>query len=156
MLHQRQVQAQPHAILMPFTMICTRREVSATVEINIEAEFGGLGFQLADKFAFVIINCLVEICKFLGNGIVNSLQDRIGNSVVVALDLVGDLVSCSHALCLFGGAQKLVVAYLQLRKKCDGFVVRVDVRQGEVRAQGFALILREAGAWPRVVWQMIE
>lgn len=37
-----------------------------------------------------------------------------------------------------------------------GFIVRVDVRQGEVRATGFALVLREGGAWPRVVWQMIE
>lgn len=37
-----------------------------------------------------------------------------------------------------------------------GFVVRVDVRQGEVRATGLALVLRDGGAWPRVVWQMIE
>ena len=50
----------------------------------------------------------------------------------------------------------IAVNELALRVTSDGFVVRVDVRQGEVRAQGVALILREAGAWPRVVWQMIE
>ena len=45
---------------------------------------------------------------------------------------------------------------LALRVNSDGFVVRVEVRQGEVRATGLALILREGTGWPRVVWQMIE
>ncbi len=45
---------------------------------------------------------------------------------------------------------------LALRVTSDGFVVRVDVRQGEVQATGLALVLREGGAWPRIVWQMIE
>ena len=36
------------------------------------------------------------------------------------------------------------------------FVVRVEVRQGEVRATGLALVVREGGPWPRAVWQMIE
>jgi general secretion pathway protein K len=45
---------------------------------------------------------------------------------------------------------------LVLRISSDGFVVRVTVRQGEVRATGLALVLRDGGAWPRVVWQMIE
>lgn len=45
---------------------------------------------------------------------------------------------------------------LALRVNSDGFVVRVEVRQGEVRASGLALILREGSGWPRVVWQMIE
>jgi general secretion pathway protein K len=43
-----------------------------------------------------------------------------------------------------------------LRVTSDGFVVRVDVRQGDVRATGLALVLRESGALPRIVWQMIE
>ena len=45
---------------------------------------------------------------------------------------------------------------LALRVTSDGFVVRVDVRQGEVQATGLALVLREGGGWPRIVWQMIE
>ena len=45
---------------------------------------------------------------------------------------------------------------LTLAVRSDGFVVRVEVRQGEVRATGLALVLREGGAWPRLVWQMIE
>jgi general secretion pathway protein K len=45
---------------------------------------------------------------------------------------------------------------LALRVTSDGFLVRVEVHQGEVRATGLALVLREGGAWPRVVWQMIE
>ena len=38
----------------------------------------------------------------------------------------------------------------------DAFAVRVEVRQGEVRATGLALVVREGSAWPRIVWQMIE
>jgi general secretion pathway protein K len=45
---------------------------------------------------------------------------------------------------------------LALRVTSDAFVVRVDVRQGEVRAAGLALVLRDGTAWPRVAWQMIE
>jgi general secretion pathway protein K len=45
---------------------------------------------------------------------------------------------------------------LALRVSSDAFVVRVDVRQGEIRALGLALVLRDGSAWPRVVWQMIE
>ncbi|MEP7083572.1 MAG: type II secretion system minor pseudopilin GspK [Betaproteobacteria bacterium] len=45
---------------------------------------------------------------------------------------------------------------LALRVSSDAFIVRVVVRQGEVRATGLALIRREGGGWPRVVWQMIE
>lgn len=45
---------------------------------------------------------------------------------------------------------------LALRVTSDGFVVRVEVRQGDVRATGLALVLRDGSAWPRVVWQMIE
>ena len=43
-----------------------------------------------------------------------------------------------------------------LRVSSDAFVIRVDVRQGEVRSTGTAMVLREAGKWPRLVWQMIE
>ena len=43
-----------------------------------------------------------------------------------------------------------------VRVSSDGFIVRVDVRQGEVRTTGTALVLREGGAWPRIIWQMIE
>lgn len=45
---------------------------------------------------------------------------------------------------------------LALRVTSVGFVVRVDVRQGEVRATGLALVLRDGSSWPRVAWQMIE
>ena len=45
---------------------------------------------------------------------------------------------------------------LALRVSSDSFMVRVEVRQGEVRATGLALILRDGASWPRVVWQMIE
>lgn len=43
-----------------------------------------------------------------------------------------------------------------VRVTSDAFVVRVDVRQGEVRTVGLALVVRESGTWPRVIWQMIE
>jgi general secretion pathway protein K len=45
---------------------------------------------------------------------------------------------------------------LTLRVTSAAFVVRVDVRQGEVRATGSALVLRDGTDWPRVIWQMIE
>lgn len=45
---------------------------------------------------------------------------------------------------------------LALSVASESFVVRVEVRQGDVRATGVALIVREAKPWPRVVWQMIE
>jgi general secretion pathway protein K len=45
---------------------------------------------------------------------------------------------------------------LVLRVTSDGFVIRVNVRQGEVQATGLALVLREGSGWPRIVWQMIE
>jgi len=43
-----------------------------------------------------------------------------------------------------------------LRVTSDGFVIRVDVRQGEVRTTALALIVRNGSEWPRVVWQMLE
>lgn len=43
-----------------------------------------------------------------------------------------------------------------LRVTSDGFIVRVVVHQGDVRATGLALVLRQGTVWPRVVWQMIE
>ncbi len=43
-----------------------------------------------------------------------------------------------------------------LRVTSDAFVIRVEVRQGEVRATGTAMVLREGNKWPRLVWQMIE
>jgi general secretion pathway protein K len=43
-----------------------------------------------------------------------------------------------------------------LRTTSEGFVVRVFVRQGEVRANALALVMRKGPAWPSIVWQMIE
>ena len=43
-----------------------------------------------------------------------------------------------------------------VRVTSDAFVVRVDVRQGEVRTIAYALLIREPNAWPRIVWQMLE
>lgn len=45
---------------------------------------------------------------------------------------------------------------LLLRVTSDGFIVRVNVRQNEVRATALALLVRRGTDWPRVVWQMIE
>ena len=45
---------------------------------------------------------------------------------------------------------------LALAVSSAAFVIRVEVRQGEVRATGLALVVREGGPWPRAVWQMIE
>ena len=45
---------------------------------------------------------------------------------------------------------------LLLRTSSDGFIVRVNVRQNEVRATAMALLVRRGIEWPRVVWQMIE
>jgi len=50
----------------------------------------------------------------------------------------------------------LAVNDLVLRVTSDGFVARVNVRQGDVRATGLALLVRERAQWPRVVWQMID
>ena len=43
-----------------------------------------------------------------------------------------------------------------IRVGSDGFVVRVNVRQGEVRATALALVVRSGSDWPRVIWQMLE
>ncbi|MEP6701837.1 MAG: type II secretion system minor pseudopilin GspK [Betaproteobacteria bacterium] len=50
----------------------------------------------------------------------------------------------------------ITVNELVLRVSSDGFIIRVEVRQGEVRASALALIVRKGSEWPRVVWQMIE
>jgi general secretion pathway protein K len=50
----------------------------------------------------------------------------------------------------------LAVNELLLRVTSDGFVARVNVRQGDVRATGVALLVRERSQWPRVVWEMID
>lgn len=50
----------------------------------------------------------------------------------------------------------ITVNELVLRVSSDGFIIRVDVRQGEVRASALALIVRKGSEWPRVIWQMIE
>jgi general secretion pathway protein K len=49
-----------------------------------------------------------------------------------------------------------VVGDLLVRVSSDGFIVRVNVRQGEVRATAIALIVRSGTDWPRVIWQMLE
>ncbi len=45
---------------------------------------------------------------------------------------------------------------LLLRVSSEGFVIRVFVRQGEVRSTALALVVRKGPEWPRIVWQMIE
>jgi general secretion pathway protein K len=50
----------------------------------------------------------------------------------------------------------LPVNDLVVRVSSDGFIARVNVRQGEVRASALALIMRNGVEWPRVIWQMIE
>ena len=43
-----------------------------------------------------------------------------------------------------------------VRVNSDAFIVRVDVRQGEVRTIALAMLIREPNVWPRVAWQMVE
>src|SRR4029079_11047864 len=50
----------------------------------------------------------------------------------------------------------LTVNELTLRVTSDGFVARFSVREGDVRATGVALVVRERTQWPRVVWQMVD
>ena len=50
----------------------------------------------------------------------------------------------------------VVVSDHLIRVTSDGFIVRVNVRQGEVRATAHALIVRSGPDWPRVIWQMLE
>jgi general secretion pathway protein K len=50
----------------------------------------------------------------------------------------------------------VVVNDTLVRVSSDGFIVRVNVRQGEVRATALALIVRSGAEWPRVIWQMLE
>ena len=50
----------------------------------------------------------------------------------------------------------LTINEQNVRVTSDAFIVRVDVRQGEVRTAGIAMLVREGGAWPRIAWQMIE
>jgi len=45
---------------------------------------------------------------------------------------------------------------LLLRVTSDGFILRVNVRQNEVRTTALALLVRHGAEWPTVVWQMIE
>ena len=53
-------------------------------------------------------------------------------------------------------ASGIAVNESAVRVTSDAFVVRVDVRQGEVRSTAYALLVREPNAWPRIVWQMLE
>ena len=53
-------------------------------------------------------------------------------------------------------ASGIAVNESAVRVTSDAFVVRVDVRQGEVRTTAYALLVREPNAWPRIVWQMLE
>jgi general secretion pathway protein K len=50
----------------------------------------------------------------------------------------------------------IAINEIALRVTSDGFVVRVGVRQGEVRATAVALLVRRGAEWPRIVWQMLE
>ena len=53
-------------------------------------------------------------------------------------------------------ASGIAVNESAVRVTSDAFVVRVDVRQGEVRTTAYALLIREPNTWPRIVWQMLE
>lgn len=97
-LHQGQIQAHAHTVLMPLTMIGTGRECPTAIEIDVETEFGGHRLQLADELAFIVIDSLVELREFLGDGIVDVFEDLVGYGVVVVIDLLRRCIPPGHAL----------------------------------------------------------
>ena len=40
--------------------------------------------------------------------------------------------------------------------KSDHFLVTIEARQGDTLARVRALLRRGAGAWPAIVWQIVE
>src|SRR5437016_5284431 len=78
MLHEREVEAKTHAILMAFTMVRPRWGKAASVKINIETQPAHRRREFGFKGAFVVaVDDTVQLTKVLLDILVNFLELRI-------------------------------------------------------------------------------
>ena len=70
-LHEGKIQTNPHAVLMPLTVISSRWKEAALVKVNVEIELTLTRAQLCGEVDFVLfINLPVERAEFLLNIVV--------------------------------------------------------------------------------------
>src|SRR3546814_7497832 len=77
--HEREIQAEPHPILMSFAVIGTRREAAAAIEIHIEAELADRRNEVRSEVAFVV---LVDLTIIIGKRFLHLMIDGDRKSVV--------------------------------------------------------------------------
>ncbi len=71
-LHQGQIEAEAHAILMALAVIRAGREKATPVEINVKAELGRCRLEPAHKLIFVLaVDHEVIIGEVLGNFVID-------------------------------------------------------------------------------------
>ena len=89
-LHEREIEADAHAVLMPLAVVRTRREKTSFIEVDIEVEFALAGRELRGELAFVVfVNRAIERAEVSLDCVVERIQLMFEHAAigVIALDI---------------------------------------------------------------------